>query len=88
MSSQSFTQAQKLTIAKSAATVGVKGAAKIAGVHYTTVYDWRNKLQLFGDEGFLAYQPCRPGRGEKTISAEREAGVLDCWRSNPGFGPI
>jgi hypothetical protein len=38
MSTQSFTQAQKLTILKSATTVGIKAAAKIAGIHYTTVY--------------------------------------------------
>lgn len=87
MSTQSFTQSQKLTILKSAATVGIKAAARIAGVHYTTVYDWRNKLEHLGEEGFLGYQPCRPGRGKKTISAEKEAAVLDCWKSNPGFGP-
>ena len=87
MSMQSFTQAQKLTILKNADKIGIKAAAKIAGVHYTTVYDWRNKLEHLGQDGFLAYQPSRPGRGEKPISAEQEAAVLDCWKSNPGFGP-
>lgn len=87
MSTQSFTQAQKLTILKNAAKIGIKAAAKIADVHYTTVYDWRNKLEQLGEEGFLSYQPFRPGRGKKTISAEQEAAVLDCWKSNPGFGP-
>jgi putative transposase len=87
MSTQSFTQAQKLTILKSATTVGIKAAAKIAGVHYTTVYDWRNKLEHLGEDGFLNYQPSRPGRGEKTISAQKEAAVLNCWKANPGFGP-
>ena len=51
MSMQSFSQAQKLTILKNAATVGIKEAAKIAGVHYTTVYDWRNKLEQLGSGG-------------------------------------
>jgi putative transposase len=87
MSTQSFTQAQKLTILKSASTVGIKEAAKVAGVHYTTVYEWRNKLAHLGEEVFLAYQPSWPGRGEKIISAEQEAAVLDCWKSNPGYGP-
>ncbi len=87
MHTPSFTQAQKLTILKSAATVGIKEAARIAGVHYTTVYDWRNKLKHLGKEGFLDYQPPHPGRGTKTISAEQEAAVLDCWKLNPGFGP-
>lgn len=87
MSSQQFTQKQKLTILKSAATVGIKEAAKIAGVHYTTVYDWQRDLKSLGKEAFLAYQPSYPGRGIKVISPEKEAAVLDCWKSNPGFGP-
>ena len=36
MSLKQFTQKQKLAIVKSAAKVGIKNAAKIAGVHYTT----------------------------------------------------
>jgi transposase InsO family protein len=40
-----------------------------------------------GKEAFLAYKPSYPGRGVKAISPENEAAVLDCWRSNPGFGP-
>lgn len=87
MSTQSFTQEQKRTILKSAESVGVKEAAKLAGVHYTTLYEWRNKLAHLGEEGFLAYQPPRPGRGRKIISAEQESAVLDCWKSNPGYGP-
>ena len=87
MTSKRFTQEQKLTILKSAAKVGIRNAAKIANVHYTTVYDWRRKLASLGKEGFLAYRPSYPGRGTKAISAEKEAGVLECWRSNPGFGP-
>jgi transposase InsO family protein len=87
MNTQSFTQAQKRTILKSAESVGVKEAAKLAGVHYTTLYEWRNKLAHLGEEGFLAYQPPRPGRGRKIISAEQEVAVLNCWKSNPGYGP-
>jgi transposase InsO family protein len=87
MNTQSFTQAQKRTILKSAESVGVKEAAKLAGVHYTTLYEWRNKLAHLSEEGFLAYQPPRPGRGRKIISAEQEVAVLNCWKSNPGYGP-
>ena len=87
MSPQVFTQEQKLAILKHAGTVGIKEAAKIAGVHYTTVYDWRNKLAHLGEDGFLAYRPPRPGRGEKVISKEQETAVLDCWNSNKGYGP-
>ncbi len=87
MSSQQFTQAQKLTILKSAASVGIKAAAKIAGVHYTTVYDWHNKPAHLGEAGFLTCQPSWPGCGVKTLSAGKQAAVLDCWKSNLGFGP-
>ena len=51
------------------------------------MYEWRNKLAHLGEEGFLAYQPPRPGRGRKIISAEQEVAVLNCWKSNPGYGP-
>ena len=87
MSSKQFSQEQKLTIVENAATIGFKEAAEIAGVHYTTVYDWRRDLKSLGKAAFLAYQPSYPGRGIKVISPEKEAAVLDCWRSNPGFGP-
>ncbi|MGB5616710.1 MAG: helix-turn-helix domain-containing protein, partial [Desulfobacterales bacterium] len=87
MSSKQFSQIQKLAIVKNAATIGFKEAAEIAGVHYTTVYDWRRDLKSLGKEAFLAYQPSYPGRGIKVISPEKEAAVLDCWKTNPGFGP-
>jgi transposase len=87
MGSQKFSQEQKLAIMKNAAEIGFKEAAKIAGVHYTTVYDWQRDLKSLGQEAFLAYPPSYPGRGIKAISAEKEAAVLDCWKSNPGFGP-
>jgi transposase InsO family protein len=87
MSLKQFSQKQKLTIVNSAAKVGIKKAAKIAGVHYTTVYDWRRKLDSLGEKGFLDYKPSYPGRGIKDISPEKESAVLDCWKSNPGFGP-
>ena len=87
MSSKKFSQEQKLAIVKNAVSIGFKEAAKIAGVHYTTVYDWKRDLKSLGKEAFLAYKPSYPGRGVKVISAEKEAAVLDCWKNNPGFGP-
>jgi transposase InsO family protein len=87
MSAKKFSQEQKLTIVENAVSIGFKEAAKIAGVHYTTVYDWQHDLKRLGKEGFLAYKPTYPGRGTKQISPEQESAVLDCWKSNPGFGP-
>lgn len=87
MANKFFDQEQKLTILEKAQEIGIKEAAKIANVHYTTVYDWRNKLQALGREAFLEHQPNRPGRGEKEITPEQEEAILQVWQDNPGFGP-
>lgn len=82
-----FSQEQKLIILESAREVGVKGAAELAGVHYTTVYDWRNKLKVLGEENFLANVTKSRGRGTKVISEAQEKAVLESWELHPGFGP-
>jgi len=87
MTKTNFTQKQKLAVLKSAKKITVKAAAKVAGVHYTTVYDWRKQLEAMGEEAFLAYQVLKPGRGVKQISEEKEQVVLKEWKNNPGFGP-
>jgi transposase-like protein len=43
-----FTQKQKLAILESAKRIGIKKAAELAGVHYTSVYEWRQKLDVVG----------------------------------------
>lgn len=87
MSQKYFDQKQKLEIIESSQEIGVKEAAKIAEVHYTTVYDWKRLLKAIGKEAFLKYQPKYLGRGIKQISAEKEASILDTWKANPGYGP-
>lgn len=82
-----FTQQQKVAVLKSAKRTTVKDAAKVAGVHYTTVYDWRKQFEAMGEEIFLAYQVSKPGRGIKQISEEKEQAILKEWKSNPEFGP-
>lgn len=84
---EQFSQKKKLAILESAREVGIKEAARLAGVHYTTVYEWRKKLGALGEEAFLAYQPGSRGRGIKRITAEQEKAVLDTWGRYPGFGP-
>ncbi len=87
MGSKHFSQKQKMAILDSAAKIGVKQAAELADVHYTSVYDWRRQLKSMGKQGFLDYKPCYPGRGIKRISPDQEKAVLACWNDNPGFGP-
>ena len=87
MGSKQFSQKQKMAILDSAAQIGVKQAAELSGVHYTSVYDWRRQLKSMGKQIFLDYKPSYPGRGVKQISAKQEKAVLDTWNDNPGFGP-
>ena len=54
MGKKQFNQKQKLEILKSAEKVGPKEAAKLAQIHYTTVYQWQRMLEALGEEGFLS----------------------------------
>ncbi len=76
MGKTNFTQQQKVAILKSAKRTTVKDAAKVADVHYTTVYDWHKQLEAIGEEAFLIYKISKPGRGIKQISEEKEQAVL------------
>ena len=87
MGSKRFDQKQKLAVLKSASRVGIKEAARLAEIHYTSVYQWQGRLDALGEEAFLAYKPSTPGRGIKEISAKKEEGVLSIWKRHPGFGP-
>jgi|SRR3989339_295990 len=87
MDKKNFNQVQKLAILKSAQKTSIRDAAKIAGVHYTTVYDWRKQFEVMGEKVFLEYQSSKPGRGIKQISPKKEQAVLREWKENPGLGP-
>ena len=49
MGTRHFSQQQKFAILNSAAEIGVRQAAELAGVHYTSVYDWRRQLVSLGE---------------------------------------
>ena len=87
MSKKNYTQKQKMAILRSAKKTTVRDAAKVVGIHYTTVYDWRRQLETMGEKTFLENQVSKPGRGLKQISPEKEQSVLKEWKANPGFGP-
>ena len=82
-----FSQKQKLDILESAKEVGIKKSADLAGVHYSTVYQWQRKLKVLGTEAFLAYRPKSRGRGIKKVTEEQEKAVRKTWERYPGFGP-
>ena len=82
-----YDQRQKLVIVKKALEIGFKEAAKVAGVHYTTVYEWRREYEALGEEAFLKYEPRYPGRGIKEIGEEQEKAIVEVWEANRGYGP-
>ena len=82
-----FDQRQKLVIVKKAGEIGIKEAAKVAGVHYTTVYEWRRELDVLGEEAFLKWEPRYPGRGIKEIGEDQEKAIVEVWEANRGYGP-
>lgn len=82
-----FSQEEKLKVLRSGQNIGIVKSAELAGVHYSTVYEWRRKLEVLGEEAFLAYQPKSRGRGVKKVTKEQEKAVLDTWKNYPGFGP-
>jgi len=87
MGTKQFNQRQKLAVVESAKKVGIKEAARMAGVHYTSVYQWRRRVEAIGEEAFLRHKRACPGRGVKRITAHQEEAVLSTWRSHSGFGP-
>lgn len=82
-----FTQKQKLDVLESAKEIGINEAANLVGIHYTTVYQWKRKLDVLGEEGFLAYVQKSRGRGMKKVTEEQEKAVRKTWERYPGFGP-
>ena len=82
-----FNQEQKLAILESTKKVGIKEAARVAGVHYVTVYEWLRRYEAMGKEAFLSYKPALPGRGVKKVTVRQEEAVLSTWRKHTGFGP-
>jgi len=45
MIKKQFDQQQKVAIVENAKEIGVKEASEIAGVHYTTVYEWSREIE-------------------------------------------
>ena len=87
MGKKQFSQEQKLSVLRGASKVGIKEAARLAEVHYSTVYEWKRQLEALGEEGFLAYETKHPGRGVKEITETQEGAVLSTWERYPGLGP-
>ena len=87
MGSKRFSQREKVAVLHAAREVGMKEAARLAGVHFSTVYQWRHRLKALGEEAFVAYQPVSANRGVKKITAETHEAVLATWARHPGLGP-
>ncbi|MDA3791288.1 MAG: helix-turn-helix domain containing protein [Desulfobacula sp.] len=81
MSKKNFTQKEKIAVLKSAEKTNVRDVAKVAGVHYTKVYDWRQLFKAMGEEPSLKCKAAKPGRGIKQISPEKDQAVLKDGRT-------
>ena len=75
--SRQFNQEQKLVILEGAKEVGIKEASRIGGVHYTTVYEWWNRLEALGRDGFLSYCSESRGRGTSLSQSHRQPLLFD-----------
>ncbi len=82
-----FSQEQKHAVLESAKEIGVEEASRLSGVHPSTIYEWRQKLEALGKEAFLSYKRKSRGRGVKKITIEQEKAVLETWEKNKGYGP-
>jgi transposase InsO family protein len=87
MGSKHYDQDQKLIILKGSERIGVREAAKLAGIHYTTIYEWKKEYETLGEKLFLTSGPSYPGRGIKEITGQQESSIIDVWKKNPGYGP-
>jgi hypothetical protein len=86
MGSRQFSQKQKMVILDSAAKIGVKQSAEVAGVHCITAHDWRRQLNNLGKQLLFDYKPSYPGRGIQQITPEQEKVILATGKDNPGYG--
>ena len=79
-----YTPSQKAEILEDAATDGVTAAAKKYEVSRFSIYDWQRKVA----KAAVGEGPSpTSGPAPKDIEAQRDAEILDEWKTHPGLGP-
>jgi len=79
-----YTPSQKALVLEDAAKHGVTAAAKKHGISRFSIYDWQRKLtKAAAGEG----PSPTSGPAPKDIEQQRDAEILEEWKTHPGLGP-
>ena len=79
-----YTPSQRAVVLEDVAKDGVTAAAKKHGISRFSIYDWQRKVRLAATgEG----PSPTSGPAPKDIEEQRDAEILDEWKTHPGLGP-
>lgn len=79
-----YTPSQKAVVLEAAAKDGVTAAAKEHGISRFSIYDWQRRLtKAAAGEG----PSPTSGPAPKDIEQQRDAEILEEWKTHPGLGP-
>jgi transposase len=79
-----YTPSQKALVLEDAAKHGVTAAAEKHGISRFSIYDWQRKLtKAAAGEG----PSPTSGPAPKDIEQQRDAEILEEWKTHPGLGP-
>ncbi|MCZ2136160.1 MAG: DDE-type integrase/transposase/recombinase [Burkholderiales bacterium] len=79
-----YTPSQKAVVLEAAAKDGVTAAAKAHGISRFSIYDWQRRLRkAAAGEG----PSPTSGPAPKDIEQQRDAEILEEWKTHPGLGP-
>ena len=79
-----YTPSERARALELADEKGVTGAARELGITRFSIYNWQRRLRLFND-GKLESSPLEGSNDD--VEAQREARILDLWKTHPGLGP-
>lgn len=82
--SRRYTPSERARALELAAEVGVAQASRRLGMTRFSIYEWQRKLKLF-NEGKAETSPLEGT--DKDVEAERDAQILEMWKTHPGLGP-
>ena len=79
-----YTPSQKAVVLEDAAKEGVTAAANKHGISRFSIYDWQRRLRkAAAGEG----PSPTSGPAPKDVEQQRDAEILEEWKSHPGLGP-
>ncbi len=79
-----YSPSQKAVVLEDAAREGVTAAAKKHGISRFSIYDWQRRVtKAAAGEG----PSPTSGPAPKDIEQQRDAEILEEWKSHPGLGP-